>query len=482
MTESLRLLTYNVKGLPGFAGGITDAQGREIAKRIVAAGYDVFCLQEVLRETLRTAIQEEFDRSGSYELIPKAGGESGRALWHLDSGLFFGCRKDRFEILDSSFQVFSDWDGSGWPWERVDKWADKGILGVTLKPAEGSGRSHYLHVFVTHAQSGGHPEAVAARDKQFAQAGRMINSVLVCNDDTPAANSLTHGSQITLRDAAPGFVSARNGGWGTGKALYYGRPEAQGQVLTIVKPGGEGLVRFQDEIHLRTRFGFVRTRSNLLGLAAGDLVPDGSSMSSKSRFFPEEGETPSSTEVIRDGHRCRIRNHKGYLRRGEKAMLNAGGDREANADFVIGIRGRVPQPGELDLDGRMITSLSWVSLAAGLDGSSSRWLSASEMAQSPDYLRWNEARPSDAETFEILREEDDIGPIWSGDEVFLRLADPGHGREPLYVREASGKRLGLHGSAGRRSRFTLERVPPESDDPIDREGAIHDGFRAALAL
>ena len=65
--------------------------------------------------------------------------------------------------------------------------------------------------------------------------------------------------------------------------------------------------------------------------------------------------------------------------------------------------------------------------------------------------------------------------IWSGDEVFLRLADPDHGREPLYVREASGKRLGLHGSAGRRSRFTLERVPPGSNDPIDREGAIHDG-------
>ena len=476
MTESLRLLTYNVKGLPGYAGGITDEQGREIARKIIEAGHDVVCLQEIFRATLREAIQEEFDRSGGYELIPKAGGDSTRALWCQDSGLFFACRKDRFEILDTNFQVYSDWDESGWPWERVDKWADKGILGVTLKPAEGSGGSHYLHVFVTHAQSGGHPEAVAAREKQFAQAGRMINSVLFCNDDTPASNSLTYGSQITLRDAAPGFVSAKNSGWGYRKALYYGRPEARGQYLTVFKPGGKGPVKFHDEIHLRTRFGFVRTRNNILGRATGDLVPHGYAMSSKSRFFPEEGKAPTSTEVVRDGDRCRIRNHKGYLYRGRKSTLSAGGDRETNAGFFMNVRGRVPQPTEFDVDGRMITSLSRVSLAAEPAGSSARWLSVSETARSLDYVRCNDkAHPSAAETFEILREETDIGPIWSGDEVFLRLADPDYGREPLYIREVSGKRLRVHGVPDGRSRFTIERVPPESDDPIDHDRAIHDG-------
>jgi endonuclease/exonuclease/phosphatase family metal-dependent hydrolase len=131
----LKLLTHNVKMLPGpFGGGDRDlVRARALAKRF-GSTYDVVALQEVFDEDARKVFDEAFKRLG-YKTVPKV---DDKDFLQEDSGLFFA---SKLPIESWGYQEFQDSAGD-------DALADKGIFGARLRLG-----NRWVIVLNTHLQS-----------------------------------------------------------------------------------------------------------------------------------------------------------------------------------------------------------------------------------------------------------------------------------------------------------------------------------------
>lgn len=142
--DPLRLLTYNVKMLPGAAGkGKQDLdRAREICRAILAAEppFDILCLQEVFDEDVRDVIAKRLKPQFPHQVAKSHDHD----LFNEDSGLFFA---SRLKILASRFEQFDDAE----PFTS-DYFADKGIF-AALIDASSAAPGAQLLVFNTHLQS-----------------------------------------------------------------------------------------------------------------------------------------------------------------------------------------------------------------------------------------------------------------------------------------------------------------------------------------
>lgn len=173
--RSLRILTYNVKMLPGIFGkGDQDIQRtREIMQAITSMrpAYDVVCLQEVFDEEAREEFDKGLKRAFPYRVQKSHDGD----IFNEDSGLFFASRHPiKAEGKAAKFEEFEDQG----PIFTSDYWSDKGIFGARLD----LGRvmpGLTLCVFQTHLQADYYEgEYEAVRAGQIKQIRRFISKAL----------------------------------------------------------------------------------------------------------------------------------------------------------------------------------------------------------------------------------------------------------------------------------------------------------------
>lgn len=162
MTESINILTYNTKMLPGIFGKNNEKRAELIFDELSKADsqYDIICFQEVFDEDSR----EIFDRklkSINYNTIPYS---SDNDWFNEDSGLFFA---SRYDILAHKFSEFNDSQPL-----TADWLTDKGILGTALKITD----EIRLVIINTHLQSSESFNKV--REKQLDQIRRFITRTL----------------------------------------------------------------------------------------------------------------------------------------------------------------------------------------------------------------------------------------------------------------------------------------------------------------
>jgi len=163
MSKTIRVLTYNVKMLPGPGGS---KRGRDIAAAILAANprFDIVCLQEVFDEDIREILVKRLKPKFRH-MIAKS---SDNDFLQEDSGLFFA---SRYPIDACRFEEFHD----AQPW-TFDYMADKGVQGVRLRlPASFKGLK--LLVFNTHLQSTEAYHEVRAR--QLMQISRFLQKAVL---------------------------------------------------------------------------------------------------------------------------------------------------------------------------------------------------------------------------------------------------------------------------------------------------------------
>lgn len=163
MSQKVRLLTFNVKMLPGPAGeGVDDlARAHRICDAILAhRGYDILCFQEVFDEEARGVFETRLKQA-----YPKMVAKSAHKEWfEEDSGLFFATR------LDMVSHGFHEYDAVE-PYTS-DAFSDKGIFGARIRLADKS----YLLVFNTHLQAS---EAYSeTRGRQLREALRFVRRPL----------------------------------------------------------------------------------------------------------------------------------------------------------------------------------------------------------------------------------------------------------------------------------------------------------------
>lgn len=185
----VRLLSYNVKMLPGiFGDGDEDlARARQISAAILATvpEYDVVCLQEVFDEEAREVFSKELAREFPFQVAKS----SDHDIFNEDSGLFFA---SRLEISGHSFVEFDHSTGE-------DDWSDKGIFGARLEVERAT-----LLVFQTHLQSS--IEHSGVRVKQLRQIRARIESALLRAPRSPATACIVCGDFNVVGERDPGLT------------------------------------------------------------------------------------------------------------------------------------------------------------------------------------------------------------------------------------------------------------------------------------
>jgi endonuclease/exonuclease/phosphatase family metal-dependent hydrolase len=185
----VRLLSYNVKMLPGvFGDGDEDlARARQISAAILAAvpKYDVVCLQEVFDEEARAVFVKELVREFPFQVAKS----SDHDIFNEDSGLFFA---SRIPISGHSFVEFEHATGE-------DLWSDKGIFGARLE----LGRATLL-VFQSHLQSS--IEYSDVRTRQLRQLRARVESALLRAPRTQATSCIVCGDFNVVGERDPGLT------------------------------------------------------------------------------------------------------------------------------------------------------------------------------------------------------------------------------------------------------------------------------------
>lgn len=155
----LRVVNWNVWGLPWGISDAREARMKQIPQAILALEPDLICLQEVWVEEDGEALIEAFKAAG---LEHHAFESSGL----LGSGLLIASRypiqATRFEAFESSGKLHKVWHG--------DAWARKGALEVRVKTPLGGLRVVDTHL---HASYGGE-EYRALQTAQAAQLGHFL--------------------------------------------------------------------------------------------------------------------------------------------------------------------------------------------------------------------------------------------------------------------------------------------------------------------
>lgn len=191
----LKFIVYNIKALP--VGGNSLSIIETIACRIVAEGYQVVGLNEVLYEPARDRVADIFEQAG-YHLIRKSGVDDGAVQ---DSGLFLA---SKFPIIYKNFEEYTDWKVSVY----FDQLANKGILGALLDLSSfNNNQDLYLYAFITHMHS--EPDHPDIRAKQLEQAKRFINSMIRLHQGYPNQTSSTIAGLSKIALLATGTPAGR---------------------------------------------------------------------------------------------------------------------------------------------------------------------------------------------------------------------------------------------------------------------------------
>lgn len=159
--QKLRVLTYNVKMLPGpFGDGDDDlARAERIAQSILGTQpqWDVVCLQEVFDEEARGVFARKLKKKFPFQVAKS----SDHDVFEEDSGLFFA---SRHKIEGRAFREYGVHAGS-------DGLSDKGIFGARLAVGD-----VWVLVFHTHLQASASHRDV--RQAQLRQVHGFVRSAL----------------------------------------------------------------------------------------------------------------------------------------------------------------------------------------------------------------------------------------------------------------------------------------------------------------
>jgi endonuclease/exonuclease/phosphatase family metal-dependent hydrolase len=184
----IKLLTYNVKMLPGVAGAGSGDLNRAaaITNAVGAMDPDIICLQEVFDEDARDVFVQNLRPRYPHQ-VPKS---STTDLSPEDSGLFFA---SKLPIKWHGFEEFEDAEPG-----TFDAASDKGIFGARIDVSARLQAIKYLHVFNTHLQA---TEAYhATRAKQLTQARHFMVKVLTGVHDTAHAGAVLVGDLNILAE------------------------------------------------------------------------------------------------------------------------------------------------------------------------------------------------------------------------------------------------------------------------------------------
>jgi endonuclease/exonuclease/phosphatase family metal-dependent hydrolase len=207
---SVKLVTYNIWGLPSWMTGAPKGRYARIAREIERLEPDIVLLQEAWTAKARRAVPT----NGAWSVARAAG----QHTFFQQSGLV---TLSRFPIIGGGFYPFSH---AALP----DRLVNKGVLKVTLKLAEGQ----VLNIWNVHLQDGGTPElrisqvrelasrVRAAEDRQIAD---VIGGDFNCTPDSTLYRELENSlgpSVLELGGEVP-FVTwdGLSGRAGTGETL-----------------------------------------------------------------------------------------------------------------------------------------------------------------------------------------------------------------------------------------------------------------------
>jgi endonuclease/exonuclease/phosphatase family metal-dependent hydrolase len=192
----VKLVTYNIWGLPSWMTGAPPGRYPQIARELVRLDPDIILLQEAWTANARKAAPA----NGPWAIARAAG----QRTFFQQSGLV---TLSKFPILGGKFYPFSR---AAYP----DRFVNKGVLKVTVQLPGGQ----VLNVWNVHLQEGGWPKirrsqvrelvsrVQAAKDGQIAD---LVGGDFNCTPESPLCRELANSlgpSVLQLGGAAP-FVT-----------------------------------------------------------------------------------------------------------------------------------------------------------------------------------------------------------------------------------------------------------------------------------
>jgi len=169
---SVRLVTYNIWGLPLWMTGARSGRYQQIAKELARLDPDIILLQEAWTKAARKSIPTE----GHWSIARAAG----QHTFFQQNGLV---TLSRFPIVGGRFYPFSR---AAYP----DKFVNKGVLKVTVRLPNRS----LVNIWNVHLQDGGAPEI------RISQAHELEAHVLAAEDGQTA--DLVGGDFNSIPDSA----------------------------------------------------------------------------------------------------------------------------------------------------------------------------------------------------------------------------------------------------------------------------------------
>ena len=178
---AMKVLTYNVKMLPGIFGkGTQDlARAEQIATALLARDDDVIALQEVFDETVRRCLVHRLGGTFPHRIE-----KSGDDWFNEDSGLMLLSR-----LPFAAEPAFFEWDCKG-PFWTSDRWADKGVQLARLRLSD----TAEVVLGNVHLQADYAPKSYAdVRAGQVEQLARVVDRGLVHAPDPERVAAIVVG-------------------------------------------------------------------------------------------------------------------------------------------------------------------------------------------------------------------------------------------------------------------------------------------------
>ena len=254
---SLKVVTYNVWGLPSWMTGARSGRYPQIALELERLDPDIILLQEAW-----TAEARKSAPANGHWAIARAAGQH---TFFQQNGLI---TLSRFPILGGEFYPFAR---AAFP----DRWVNKGVLKVTLRLPGGQ----VLNVWNVHLQDGGPPEIHQSQIRevvsrvQTAEDGQVADLVggdFNCTPDSPCCAELLSSlgpSAQQLGGKRP-FVTwdGLSSELGAGKTLDYIFIRARRPFLELRATPSVAFAAANQEHRLSDHFG-IEARVNLSPLA-----------------------------------------------------------------------------------------------------------------------------------------------------------------------------------------------------------------------
>jgi endonuclease/exonuclease/phosphatase family metal-dependent hydrolase len=282
----LKLLTYNVWGLPSWMTGARAGRYPEIARELERLDPDIIFLQEAWTAKARGAVPAR----GRWSIARAAG----QHTFFQQTGLV---TLSRFPIVGGEFYPFSR---SAFP----DKFVNKGVLKVTVKLPCGS----LVNLWNVHLQDGGPPEIRRAQIRelelhvQAAEDGQIADLVggdFNCHPESVFCRELTDtlGPSVQELDGAQPFAT-----WdglsekpGAGEILDYIFVHGRAPVQSIEASTRVAFAAASRQERLSDHFGLeavvtLTTETNLAGaLGASAMGPRWSTLNPSRAVYAVRG-------------------------------------------------------------------------------------------------------------------------------------------------------------------------------------------------